>query len=260
MSILIGGFICLDENLSALHWQIITYLAWFSCVTHLSGLTVLRRYFQARPWEKSLRITLMFILLVILIVAIVPSGFFNWRSPRADSSVPQATAASAKTAAACFYNLACGKQLYQDSLTLNCTEVCTDILGNSAQCQLVSENGFWNFDCRSLAKSSAMQEMIVSTALLFFGFVSRTIKLSTRISSTVHRRLSLPVSLWTLHCFIRLEDLVSAPDAHTTTRWHVRTLLLELWRGFVVRPVLAAIIFISANIDLFNSMLGEVPA
>ncbi|EXF85572.1 hypothetical protein CFIO01_06878 [Colletotrichum fioriniae PJ7] len=69
-----------------------------------------------------------------------------------------------------------------------------------------------------------MQEMIVSTALLFFG----------------------------------LEDLVSAPDAHTTTRWHVRTLLLELWRGFVVRPVLAAIIFISANIDLFNSMLGEV--
>ncbi|KAK1701357.1 hypothetical protein BDP55DRAFT_736501 [Colletotrichum godetiae] len=262
MSILIGGFVCLDERLSALHWQIITYLAWFSCVTHLSGLTILRRYFQTHPREKSLRVTLMFVLLVILIVAIVPSGFFNWRSPRADSSAIQATAASAKTSAACFYNLSCAKRLYQDSLWMNCTTSCSqsfDAPETLESCELRTKpetTGY--FDCRWLTQSSAMQEMIVSTVLLVFGFISRTIKLSAHVSSTISRRLTLPVGTFTLYCFAKLQDLVAAPDARATTRWHARTLLFEAWRGFVVRPLLAVVIFVSAHIDLFNSMLGEL--
>ncbi|KAK1656000.1 hypothetical protein BDP81DRAFT_13844 [Colletotrichum phormii] len=197
ISILISGFICLDKNLSALHWKIITYLAWFSCVTHLSGLTALRRYFQTHQREKSLRITLMFVLLAILIVAMVPSGFFNWRSPRADLSIPQPTAASAKTSAACFYNLACGKELYYlDASRVNCTKSCANSpnkMFNPHDCKISPSLSTEELDCTSLSKSSAMQEMIISTVMLLFGFFSRVIKLSTHISSTTRRRMVMPM-------------------------------------------------------------------
>ncbi|KAK1499646.1 hypothetical protein CTAM01_06840 [Colletotrichum tamarilloi] len=69
-----------------------------------------------------------------------------------------------------------------------------------------------------------MQEMIISTVLLFFG----------------------------------LEDLVPASDIHLTTRWRVRTLSHEAWGILVVRPTLAVVMLVSTHFNLFNSMLGEL--
>ncbi|KAK1477975.1 hypothetical protein CABS01_03277 [Colletotrichum abscissum] len=261
MSILIGGFICLDEHLSALHWQIITYLAWFSSVTHLSGLTVLRRYFQTRPLERSLRITLMLTLLSILIVAMIPSGFFNWKSPRADSTDPQPIAALAKSPAACFFNLACGEQLYRESFRRSCTEFCYKSYNESEQqsnCLRDFPSYLDGFDCRRLGKSSALQEMVISTVLLLFGFASRAFKLSSRASSTIHRRFTLPVRNYALDCFTKLENLVPNHERQASRRQYLDKILSDAWRHLVVRPVLATLLVVSAHFELFNSMLGEV--
>ncbi|KAK1533784.1 hypothetical protein CPAR01_10492 [Colletotrichum paranaense] len=261
MSILIGGFICLDEHLSALHWQIITYLAWFSSVTHLSGLTVLRRYFQTRPLERSLRITLMLTLLFILIVAMIPSGFFNWKSPRADSTDPQPTAALAKSPAACFFNLACGEQLYRESFRRNCTEFCYKFSNESEQqsnCLRDFPSYLDGFDCRRLGKSSALQEMVISTVLLVFGFASRAVKLSGRASSTIYRRFTLPVSNYALDCFTKLDNLVPNHERQASRRQYLDQIISDAWRHLVVRPVLATLLVVSANFELFNSMLGEL--
>ncbi|KAF4817583.1 hypothetical protein CGCSCA5_v005872 [Colletotrichum siamense] len=44
LGILISGFVLLRCGLDAIHWQIAVFLAWFSTVTHLSGLEVLRTH------------------------------------------------------------------------------------------------------------------------------------------------------------------------------------------------------------------------
>ncbi|KAF6827571.1 hypothetical protein CPLU01_09040 [Colletotrichum plurivorum] len=76
LGILISCYILLQCGLDAYHWQIAMYLGWFSAVTHLSGLTVLRRYLNTYVWTKYVRYSLMLSLLVLLIVGLVPTLCF----------------------------------------------------------------------------------------------------------------------------------------------------------------------------------------
>jgi hypothetical protein len=78
LSILISGFIQLRCGLSAYHWQIIVYLAWFSSLTHLCCLTFLRNYLFNHPGQHLWRLVSMFIIIIMLVVALVPTGYFNW--------------------------------------------------------------------------------------------------------------------------------------------------------------------------------------
>jgi len=78
ISILISGYIQLPCGLSCYHWQVIVYLAWFSTLTHLSCLTFLRARLHQRPTERAWRVAAMLIVVLLLIVAIVPTGNFNW--------------------------------------------------------------------------------------------------------------------------------------------------------------------------------------
>ncbi len=55
-----------------------TSLAWFSSVTHLSTLTNLRGYLKARGSLRILRVTCMLLLLILLVVALLPTGLSNW--------------------------------------------------------------------------------------------------------------------------------------------------------------------------------------
>lgn len=64
-------------GLDACHWQIVVYLAWFSTVTHLSGLNILRKLLNTTLWAKYVRVFLMLVLLVLVIVGLLPTGFFN---------------------------------------------------------------------------------------------------------------------------------------------------------------------------------------
>lgn len=74
LSILASGFSQLNSGLDIYHWNIVAYLAWFSSVTHLCTLTFLRRYFQANPGIRMLRMILMLLLALTLAIALLPTG------------------------------------------------------------------------------------------------------------------------------------------------------------------------------------------
>lgn len=67
-------------GLSAFHWQIIVLLAWFSSITHLSCLTFLHNYLYNRQVERVWRLVAMGLMLSMLLVAMVPTGGYNWTS------------------------------------------------------------------------------------------------------------------------------------------------------------------------------------
>ncbi|KAI2468963.1 hypothetical protein F4781DRAFT_241719 [Annulohypoxylon bovei var. microspora] len=77
LAILIGGYLFRSE-LSAFHWKMIAYLAWFACATHLSTLVFLRNYLINHPAERWWRLISTFILMLCLIIAMVPTGHFDW--------------------------------------------------------------------------------------------------------------------------------------------------------------------------------------
>jgi hypothetical protein len=78
LAILAGGFSQLNCGISALHWKVLIFLAWFSSLTHLATLFVLRQYFRERPAISLVRVILMLATLGLTIVAIVPIGSPEW--------------------------------------------------------------------------------------------------------------------------------------------------------------------------------------
>ena len=78
IAILISGFSSLRSGLSSYHWQLIVQLAWFASITHLSALSFLRHYLHNHKKERIWRITLMLVLLILLCVAVEPTGHFEW--------------------------------------------------------------------------------------------------------------------------------------------------------------------------------------
>lgn len=79
ISILISGGTQLKCGLSCYQWQMLVYLAWFSSLTHLSSLTLLRNYLHNRPAERGWRLFFMFVLVVLLIFAFIPTANYRWQ-------------------------------------------------------------------------------------------------------------------------------------------------------------------------------------
>lgn len=77
-SILISGFFQLHRGLSSYHWAIIVDLAWFSSLTHLACLTILRNHLYNRPLQRMWRICSMAVLLILLVVALSFTGNYGW--------------------------------------------------------------------------------------------------------------------------------------------------------------------------------------
>ena len=74
IAILASGYAQVRCGLSVYHWKTIVYLAWFSSLTHLTTLTFLRQYFQSNPVARLWRACLMLLVIVMLIVALLPTS------------------------------------------------------------------------------------------------------------------------------------------------------------------------------------------
>lgn len=96
-AIMVSGYHSLTCGLSAYHWQTVLYLAWFSCLTHLSALTCLRAHLHAHPTARTGRLLLMTALLALLFVGFVPTGHFDFR----DHQLPEKFSDSAP--AVCYF-------------------------------------------------------------------------------------------------------------------------------------------------------------
>ncbi|KAK3682974.1 hypothetical protein B0T22DRAFT_445128 [Podospora appendiculata] len=51
--ILFSAYLDLASNLSAYHWQLVVYLAWFANLTHIACLTLLRGYLYEHQRERN---------------------------------------------------------------------------------------------------------------------------------------------------------------------------------------------------------------
>lgn len=87
LSTLISGYAQLHCGLSVYQWQILVYLTWFSSLTHLSCLTFLRNHLYNHPGERLWRLIGMGALVVMLIVALLPTGNYNSNSNPADYAI-----------------------------------------------------------------------------------------------------------------------------------------------------------------------------
>ncbi|KAJ5522095.1 hypothetical protein N7527_006210 [Penicillium freii] len=79
ISIIVSGAAQLKCGISTHQWQVLVYLAWFSSLTHLSCLTLLRNYLHQRPAERIWRLFCMFVLVVLLILAFLPTANYRWQ-------------------------------------------------------------------------------------------------------------------------------------------------------------------------------------
>ncbi|KAF4887614.1 hypothetical protein CGCFRS4_v010410 [Colletotrichum fructicola] len=127
--LLFSSFVGLTCYMSAYHWQIISYLAWFSNLTHAACLTALREYLYHHKMERNFRMMLMIVLMAGLITAIVPTGYFNWGDLDDKYIIwDQGTAGVPASNARCFFSQRrfnpCGKVGYAKT-TINWTTLMT---------------------------------------------------------------------------------------------------------------------------------------
>lgn len=76
-SILVSGAVQLSCGLTVYEWQIAVYLAWFSCLTHLSCLMVLRSYLYVHTFGRTWRLVAMGVLAILLIVGLLPTANYG---------------------------------------------------------------------------------------------------------------------------------------------------------------------------------------
>ncbi|MCJ1262455.1 hypothetical protein MMC22_002325 [Lobaria immixta] len=77
IAILLCAYFQLGRRISVYHWQVTVQLAWFSSTTHLTTLTSLRAYFRERPRMAFWRIFFMGVTLLLLAIALGPTGYIS---------------------------------------------------------------------------------------------------------------------------------------------------------------------------------------
>ncbi|EEY21308.1 predicted protein [Verticillium alfalfae VaMs.102] len=114
LAILLSAFAMLGgpSGISAYHWQIAVLLAWLANITHLVGLTFLQGYLRQRPLHRNVRLVPTTILLILLLVALFPTGWFNWSYLDRHWG---ANPASPSSYARCFFNVQTATQRALDS-------------------------------------------------------------------------------------------------------------------------------------------------
>ena len=145
IALLISGYVQLPCDIDAYHWQILAYLVWFSSLTHLTTLTVLRQYFRETPAIRSWRAALMLVTMIMLSVALLPTGDDYW-IVFWDPAVPGSMLAGLPVR--CFY-------------------------------QRFASNHAFSHDGPYLEFTNE-RVMVISILILILGYMTRIIKLSSR--------------------------------------------------------------------------------
>ena len=149
LALLISGSVQLRCGISSYHWQTIIYLAWFSSLTHLTTLTVLRQYFRDNPAPRIWRAVLMLVMITMLGIALLPSGdywWFRWVTSDDEFEFERTTA---RLPALCFFR------------------------------RLVARSSEEHFGFDTYTTTS----MLISILVLLSGYLTRVVKLSRRASA-----------------------------------------------------------------------------
>ncbi|KAK3385520.1 hypothetical protein B0H63DRAFT_560108 [Podospora didyma] len=212
IGILVSAYHDLFCFISAYHWQMVVYLAWFSNLTHIACLIALRAHLHQNQFERGLRLLFMTVLWLGLIVAMVPTAFFNWAKLIGDSRdsglsigffgrTHEPTAAYPSSNTRCFFNKNIGSALFDGAL---CYRLFT-AAGEHDYCA--------DFP---LSETSALQSCVVSVVLLFFSYFTRSVKLIKVLSDGV--RLNLRKKTSRLFIKMLTTTMKKAQDGDTSMK------------------------------------------
>lgn len=214
LAILISGFNQLRRGISAYHWNRVVRLARFSTVTHLCCLTFLREHFYQKKAVVWWRVTGMVILIVMLIIAMIPTSNYTWTLIPAedvsailvDETGHQFVRPYPQNQAICFFTHA-------------------ERVDNNYSVQLYV----------------ACQRVILSAVLLGFGTVSRIWRLF-RVADAVYHRARKQVSAVGIGLLQRVLSW--------TSNWTMSSQLVLI---FVYRPLLAIFLSFRLLLDILTS-------
>ncbi|KAI0805263.1 hypothetical protein GGR55DRAFT_286210 [Xylaria sp. FL0064] len=238
VAVLLSGFIGLKCDISTYHWQTIVSVAWFASVTHLSGLSVLRSHLHADAWRRNIRVGLMTALLILWIIAAIPSLFFDWTSP---SWPIEVVIIGPGDPAICFINIGFGDRIFQNRLQTVC-ESRSDI------------------ECLSSyqwTSSPSFQNLLVSLLLIMFSFFVRVIKLYEPLSRFARQNVRTSLSQ-KFQSSILARSITLTESIQTGNSLFRPSLFGTLaLRTFLVDSMLGSFIFLRVLLDLFQSTLAE---
>lgn len=205
------------------------YLAWLANLTHMSGLTLLRKYLRSHPKERNWRLLCMTILLVLLLVAEIPTAFFNWDSSN-NYHFAEVSAANATSYAYCFFNMRIARERFEIAVR------------NSSR-----EDGI-----KHVSDTSAFQNMVITVLLLVFNFCTRVTKIMDKPSTWATTSLRVPLSRW----WRQQALLADSAFLRSSRSWTPRKILIHKY--FSVKQRLAVLLFSRLYADIYTSMLSEV--
>ncbi|KAM0433383.1 hypothetical protein ACHAPT_004260 [Fusarium lateritium] len=234
LSILISGFLSLNQDLSAYHWSLVVYLAWLSNITHLSGLTALRGYLHSHPRERGWKLALMFLFMILLLVALGPTAFFNWWS--IDSMEPGHSFSVAKpnSLARCFFSPGESLKAYREQKKVFEQEERQELIGVI----------FTPF-----SRSKAFQSATVSMVLLIANFFARALRVFPSVSKFLVGGLRPRVRHLAAQALCKLSR---------SRRPFSRILNKRQWNLIVVKPCLATFLVVPLYVDIFASTQSEI--
>ncbi|KAF3807226.1 hypothetical protein GCG54_00008681, partial [Colletotrichum gloeosporioides] len=150
----------------------VVYLAWFSNLTHIACLTLLRGYLHQHQNERRWRLGLMLILWMLLLVAIGPTLWMNWMY---DDSYPGLPSTNAR----CFFHPSVALKTIQ---WRTCEKYRED--DEVAECVAASDDGE-----AFLSSTEALQSAVTSIVLTVFTFFTRMAKIIQQWSITIRRNV-----------------------------------------------------------------------
>jgi len=239
------------------------YLAWFAHVTHLSTLTFLRRYLFLNTGERNWRVASMALLVCLLVVAEVPTGFFSWSSPNIpplfQNSGP--SPANATSQARCFFDLRVATTRLQQECTLS-KEQQLDCQRSSSErcllyCRAKGPGCSWNGSIETceghIEGSAGFQSMMISVLLILFSTATRTVKMYRGLSSSINKKIRAKVSKVLRRCILSSSTLLVG-QGWTTERSKSNL----AWLFLVVKPLIAAYLTLRLYTDLYASTASDV--
>lgn len=174
----------------------------------------------------------MTVLWLLLLVAEIPTTFFNWHSsdPYTDGYFLEPSAANATTYARCFFDMKIAHARFQ-----NATRFDSD-----------SESSY------KVTDTVAFQNMIVTFLLLVFTYITRISKILDGLPVRVIYRLRG----WLGEFWV--EKILLADSAFLRSRraWSPRRILLRKY--LIIRQMFALNLFCRLYADIYTSMLSEV--
>lgn len=237
IGILLSGYLALSCFISAYHWQLIVYLAWFSNLTHMACLIAMRGYLHQKQSERNWRLALMTLLWLGLVPAIIPTVFFNWANEEPTSALPASNAR-------CFFDTHIASILFNNTAYFD-----------SSGARTSSDN--YSFSkTQEISETSALQSAVVSIILLSFSYCTRYIKLVQSLSNGARSHVRQTCSRYFVSR-LSLSRLRLSQMPQTSSSDRRRRLFTDV---FNVRPRTSAYLVGKLYADLLTSDASDVSA